>query len=421
MQRPTGRACRSADPSWKNAAHRVWAYFTVAARLLDPQAPIAAEVADLVQAELKNIHDGSGPAPSLIFPGLPYGEDYSQYKPRGHYTKTELLQRYFRTMMWYGRMTFRLKTDDPSIGRDETRMALLVADSVRNVVVRKRSGLQAWNDLYAPTVFFVGRADDLTVPQYLQVMDEIYGAKHKVVDLADEPRLESFISKASELPPPQILGMVIGADQDEESTTKGLRFMGQRFVPDAYIFRQLIYRNVGTEQKRRGLPMGLDVFAALGSARALEHLASMGATDYAKYSQQMDKVRTTMGEYTTTQWTETLYNSWLHSLKPLIDVPGSPFDESGASRYPQFMQGPAWLDKSLNTTLGSWAELKHDTLLYAKQVMAEMGGGGPKGPPPDPIEPKGYVEPNPYFFARLAALTGMTREGLRNRDLLLPC
>ncbi|MGI6327563.1 MAG: DUF3160 domain-containing protein [Dethiobacteria bacterium] len=34
-------------------------------------------------------------------------EDYSQYIPRGHYDTDELLQSYFKTMMWYGRMTFR--------------------------------------------------------------------------------------------------------------------------------------------------------------------------------------------------------------------------------------------------------------------------------------------------------------------------
>jgi hypothetical protein len=79
------------------------------------------------------------------------------------------------------------------------------------------------------------------------------------------------------------------------------------------------------------------------------------------------------------------------------------------------MQTQAWLDKQLNTALGSWAELKHDTILYAKQVYAEMGGGPP---PPEPVPPKGYVEPVPQFYARLAALTAMTREGLESRGLL---
>jgi hypothetical protein len=74
---------------------------------------------------------------------------------------------------------------------------------------------------------------------------------------------------------------------DEAATTKGLRFMGQRFVPDAYIFRQLIYRNVGTRDHRRGLPKGLDVFAAMGSERAYQLLDEMGETSYENYPAQM--------------------------------------------------------------------------------------------------------------------------------------
>jgi hypothetical protein len=68
--------------------------------------------------------------------------------------------------------------------------------------------------------------------------------------------------------------------------------------------------------------------------------------------------------------------------------------------------------KDLHTALASWTELKHDTILYAKQVMAEMGGGGPSEPP------HGYVEPNPEAYARLRALAMMTRSGLSDRNLL---
>jgi hypothetical protein len=39
--------------------------------------------------------------------------------------------------------------------------------------------------------------------------------------------------------------------------------------------------------------------------------------------------------------------------------------------------------------------------------------------PPEPVPPKGYVEPVPRFYARLAALTAMTREGLAGRGLLV--
>jgi hypothetical protein len=81
--------------------------------------------------------------------------------------------------------------------------------------------------------------------------------------------------------------------------------------------------------------------------------------------------------------------------------------------YPAFMQTQAWARKDLHTALGSWTELKHDTILYAKQVMAELGGGGP-----EEVPIHGYVEPNPEAYARLLALTRMTSTGLEERGLL---
>ncbi len=74
-------------------------------------------------------------------------------------------------MMWYGRMTFRLKGRTPETGREETRSAILLIYALQNAQVNGQPALQAWSDLYAPTVFFVGRSDDLTVIQYGDVSD----------------------------------------------------------------------------------------------------------------------------------------------------------------------------------------------------------------------------------------------------------
>jgi hypothetical protein len=150
--------------------------------------------------------------------------------------------------------------------------------------------------------------------------------------------------------------------------------MGQRFVPDAYVFRELIFRNVGTLEDPRSLPKGLDFFAAMGSERAYQHLDEMGETHFANYPEQMQKMQDWMSGLTVGEWTETLYNTWLYTFDPLIAVPGE--------GYPEFMQSPAWLDKQLNTVLGSWSELKHDTILYAQSAL-------PVAPPPPPEPPKG--------------------------------
>lgn len=396
-----------AGSPWEDAARRTVAYLGVAGRLLDLAFTVPAYALDLAEAELALIEAAGGIQPSPIFPGYDFGEDYTQYIPRGHYTMSEDLTAYFKSMMWYGRMTFRLKPENIEAGKAETRMALLLVQALRESQVNGAPAMQAWADLYSPTVFFVGRSDDLTILQYAEVIDQVYGPGADLAAVADESRLEAFIEAANQLPPPQILGMVISVADEEEAATKGLRFMGQRFVPDAYIFRQLIYRNVGTPDQRRGLPMGLDIPAAMGSERAYQILDELGETQYPKYPEQMEKVQTWLGGLSEADWTETLYNAWLYSFHPLLDEP--------PAGTPAFMQTDAWLDKQLNTVLGSWAELKHDTILYAKQVYAELGGG-PSGP--DPVPPKGYVEPVPHFYARLSALTEMTLQGLGDRGLL---
>jgi len=147
---------------WEQAAKRTVAYIGVASKLANPQTAIPAYVQDSVNKELAQINAARGIQPSAIFPDLKLGEDYSQYAPRGHYTKSDALKAYFKSMMWYGRMTFRLSNPE------ETKSALLLVKAIQTANVNGKPGSQAWNDLYAPTVFFIGRSDALTIPQYLQ-------------------------------------------------------------------------------------------------------------------------------------------------------------------------------------------------------------------------------------------------------------
>ena len=73
-------------PAVKNAAWKNRVYFAVGAALLDPEASVPTELMTEVQAELGLIEAAGGLDES---PNLGYLEDYSQYKPRGHYTRSE--------------------------------------------------------------------------------------------------------------------------------------------------------------------------------------------------------------------------------------------------------------------------------------------------------------------------------------------
>ena len=387
-------------------ARRNVAYFAVAAQLLGLPNPVPSAVSDLVTSELALINAAGGFSISPIWnrPDLPDDqkllEDYSQYIPRGHYTRSEDLKMYFKAMMWYGRLTFRLNDDF------ETRRALLVTQAVRSAVTEDGTpALTLWENIYEPTVFIVGKADDLGYLEYGALSDQVFGKKPDPAKFADAALFAQFKQATETLPPPQVNSMWVWIWQDQAQVTKGFRFMGQRFTLDAYVFGQVIWRKVGTSDDPRGLPKALDFFAAMGSNEAYTILDSMGDTHYTNFDTQMNKVKTEIAALGNDSWTQNLYWAWLYSFQPLIAPKGS--------AYPPFMQTEAWTRKDLQTALGSWTELKHDTILYAKQVMAEMGGGGATVAPPH-----GNVEPNPEAYARLLALAQMTYDGLQSRNLL---
>ena len=176
LQAAQAQYTAATDEKVREAARLNMAFFAVATRLLTPEAGVPAEVADLVEAELALIDAHAGFAPSPIFG---YREDYSQYVPRGHYTRNETFQRYFRAMMWYGRMMFRLApgtgAEAQEIGRRETRQAILITLAMSNAQVGDEPALEVWERIYGPTVFYVGRTDDLNVYDYLEVLRQVYG------------------------------------------------------------------------------------------------------------------------------------------------------------------------------------------------------------------------------------------------------
>jgi hypothetical protein len=382
------------------AALRNVAYTAVAYKLADPKnAPAApAYATSLVNAELKLIDAAGGIAKSPIM-GSDYEEDYSQYIPRGHYTRSDELKNYFRAMMWYGRMTFRAKSDS------ETQSALLLMQAILTGQTNGQKASDLWKLIYEPTAFFVGTSDDLTYLDYAGLVKTVWGDTGLTdpKGFSDKTKLAAFQKGVDTLPPPKINSMITDIRQDLTTQIKGLRMMGQRFTIDAAIFQNLVWRNVGTLEKPRDLPKGLDIFAALGSEQAAKLLKQQGETQYANYQTQFDKVKSQLATIQPATWTQNLYWSWIYNLQPLTEKRGA--------GYPAYMQNEAWQNKQLVAGLGSWTELKHDTLLYAKQVYAERGGG------PEDL-PTGFVEPEPTFYSRMYALTVMTREGLQQRNML---
>jgi len=421
----------------KEAATRNAAYFAVGLKSLEPDANVPRPVRDMVRDEIDLIEAHAGFANSPVFG---YREDYSQYVPRGHYTRSETLKQYFKAMMWYGRLSMLLKGgDDALIPEEQARIQTLQALLIAGTLYQPEHAelLAAWQRIYSVTGFYVGFADDLTPQEYAEAIKKVAGASFQWANLASDETLFALRSELATYRAPQIYGgtgeiMLMPPFSPEQlaealSKTMGLRLMGQRFIADGYMMQELGFPKAGafTGEGAAGLrkpfsmemtqggpqrvfPRGLDVMAVLGSERAHAILQAEGDTAYANYEAQLSALRDEFGGVSQADWNRNLYWSWLHSLQALV----TPVGEG----YPNFMRTDAWQDRTLWAALASWAELRHDTILYAKQPYMMLAGAMPPGEELPP--PPGFVEPRPEFYARMLALARMTREGLSAMEVL---
>jgi hypothetical protein len=440
------------------AAWRVLAVCDVVLKLLDEGAQVDRQVADMVDAEVARIEARGGLQTSPIFE---YEEDYSQYIPRGHYTRTPALTRYFKAMMWIGRMSYLFKADtDPApaglVGADtarrHARMAALLTqwlDEGRPAEPSDlhgegrsagggRSARDLWGTIYRVTAFFAGFSDDLTPDDVLPVVRDFFAAGSARQRLDDDEQVDLLRAQMAALRSPRIYSgtasdrATIDISRAGDPTalletvegTVGMRLMGQRYAFDTDVMSHFTFPGVGGPTELadpspftlvmtdngpiRGFSRGLDLFVVLGSPRARPILDGLRDSRYEQFDEAVADACAVLPA-AAGSWHESLYASWLEVLRDYVTPRVQPTQA--------FELSEAWGDRVLTVALASWAQLRHDTILYTKQPYVMMTTSITVGPLPPP-PPKGFVEPNPELFARLAAINEMTRAGLESLDVL---
>ena len=346
-------------------------YFTVANALLDG-CPLTTD--ETAQTEYKKVME-SEDAPSEFLGYTDVVFNYSLFRPRGHYTRNEALGRYFRTMMWLQTVPFQTDKEE------DMKKALMLAQLIgHNTKLTK-----LYKQLTEPMTYLMGQPDDVSILQVWQLHQQ-------------EPDFKKLCKKIDEIAEKQTR---IRPKFLRTSRNK-VRLMPQRYQPDAEVLQEMV--DYDSETTKREAPKGLDVFAAMGVSAAEKILVDElnEPNRWGKYTTNLKRMKKRMNEI---KWSENASTQWMSALKTIADKP---------QHAPYFMLTPEWDKKSLNAMLGSWTELKHDAILYAKQPMgAECGGAGP----PDPIV-KGYVEPNIQFWQKAIDLLKENKKILTTHDLL---
>jgi hypothetical protein len=378
------------------------AYLAVGLQLLQDEAQYDGDIARRIKPQIDQIMAGEGRDKSRLIPG--FEDDYGAYKPVGHYSGDTQLENYFRGMTWFGRVAFKYKDiENPEFVPGKTPLILTIL--LRESAVNNQPAIQSYSRVMETLAFLIGLTDDGGPVETGALMDAVYGQDATLEDLMDETKWQIFLSSVDSLPSPRINSTFVNSTK-ALNAERSWRFMGQRFTIDGMILQNMIYDKVGTDEIKREFPSGLDVMAVLGSDAALQAQEAAGETKYANYTSQIEFLRETTLNQPPFEWLDSFYSLWLYAFFPQV--------KPKSASYPPLMNTIPWQNREITSALGSWAELKHDTALYAK--MPEFMGGG--GPPASPAPP-GYVEPNPNVFYRLSFAAKAIHSGLEQRDFTL--
>ena len=320
--------------------------------------------------------------------------DYTQCLPRGHYTVLPGLDRYFRAMSYASSAELDLFDRKGALIPENVTAAALISMVLESIGER-------WDAFEDPIGFLIGAPNAGGSQVYRKLAAKHIGSAddaQSLKNLSDAKKLAILADDIKATVPGPLIQAAPGGDNPEEGQARQesdftdrapvFRISSKRFTYDAYVFNQLTSPRVGTDANLRNLPKGTDVMAVLGSNAATRLTKEDG--DVKNYARNLSDLKAKVDEHLSE---DTVYARWLSALK-------SSFEDSGAPQF--FYRSPAWQWKKLITASASWAELKHDTVLYAEQFFAEGGGaaGWIAGPFEPPL-PRGYVEPDPQTFAAL--------------------
>jgi hypothetical protein len=286
--------------------------------------------------------------------------DYSRYKPRGFYSQTDELSRYFRAVAWLQSIPFRIQSD-------EELLAILMLGHASEGVAT--GPIREFFDAFRE---FLGDRDDLDLmaaaaaapPGWALNLDAGELKKVQQSLLAKAAQSPSQVNDQIALPPAPI---------------SSFRVLSAYRLPDAVLFQRTTYPHF----EYRPLPTGMEVCIALGSAHAVR---SLDDPERERVIKVIEKSKPLFSE-------ASLYGDYLCCLSTLFDAP--------ATGGPAFMSGEAWQAKSCTTALAGWAQMRHTWMLQAKQTDVVLCIVDPNNPP-------GFVEPNPAFFGRLKQLARRT-------------
>ena len=375
------------DDEIRNLAEFNAAYFAIADHLLKGTSlPIPAQYQKDAAIEIDNIKaQREGISPMMKQQQM---FSYDLFKPRGHYTRSKAQEQYFRSMMWLQTFTFCSESINPV--KQAAMMGYLLNHIDRKVC---KEGVGVYHTLD----FLMGEPDNVSVIEMAECLSQ---NKVGLNELTSDRTLNLLSTQLNTLFRTRNR---INNKLGDDGCNNKVNFMPQRYMPDSYVLSRTFDENANSGVP---FPRGLHVFSAFGieTADAVNEAYYHDADNWTKYTAEMDTLKQEFTRFT--DWDKSMYNKWFESLVQL---------QKPVKDYPGYMLTGSWAKKNLNSALASWAELRHDAILYAEQPIVAECGGGEDLPTPVSV---GYVEPNLAFWNKMKEMLTLTRTLLTDNGLM---
>ncbi len=338
----------------------------------------------------------------------PNGEDYSAYLPRGHYTRNERLTRYFLGRLYIARTAFPLPDPGAKLSATDLRIIKQSLHLAASLGTRPDAS-ETWPEAKRLNRFFGGDPDDVGPEDVTALWNRFRTQRAKSTRVETEPEAEDEADEMAEF------AEFVRREQRSrinEGYVAGMRLLGAAAPWDLVAFDRLTC-------PERTLPKGLDVMALLGSEEARARLEKEGDLGQSWYSAAFDSLAKESPAPAVekgrrgARGPSTLAALWLRAIARLF--------EALPNGAPEFLNDPEWRWKDLASGSASWAELRHDTIVYVKQpVLPTLGAIGYLGGGHGRSEPLAYLEPRPDLYVEIAALARALDETVRGGARPLP-
>lgn len=367
------------DDKVKVAALKNAAIFSTACALSDENFEVPKEIKDIVATEIANIKS-EAPGTSAITED---NVDYSMFKVRGHYTESEELKKYFKVMTCFSQFGLKLQSADLPVENNVIQTML-----VGEIFTSNQELQDKYKNLNSFVEFMVDAGEDIDAIK----AGEIYSALNvSIDDMGKEENIKKAYDKLLGEKPPTI------------RPYEGINFA---FFPQKAVLDNIFAQNLLDidQNSKRPVYSGKDIAATFGNDYAEELIkADPYNKIWEKFPERFEEGKKVAKKITS--------NDYAKSMARLQIFAINGFNEMKKEGFPTFMKSEAWKAKELNTYLASWAQLKHDTLLYAKQAGAECGGF-------EAEQPVGYVEPSIEVYSRLNFAIKILKDKISTMNIL---